>query len=162
MRIAWIAVVGMAVCMHGHAAGKAEKCPRDYRGLAVAAKVEAAVRPGDRPVSVFVTLYNGGQDTAALGPLMVLTWHWLDLEIIDPSGRKLDYRGPEYKLIYDENERVKLDPGYFWGTRIDGLEKDYDLGKPGTYRLRAIYGRGPMAQCERGTIVSDPVTFEVK
>lgn len=162
MRAAWIAVVGMAVCMHGHAAGKAEKCPREYRGLKVVAKMAAPVLARNRPVSVFISVYNGGKETVPLRPFVHLTWYWLDLEITDPAGRLLDYHGVEGKIIYDEAERTPLRPGHSWDARIDGLHRSYDLDKPGRYRLRAMYGRGPMAECTRGTIVSEPVWFDVK
>lgn len=57
---------------------------------------------------------------------------------------------------------MTLDPGYFWGRRIDDLRASYTLATPGRYRIRAIYGVSPLGECSQGSIVSDPVSFDVR
>jgi hypothetical protein len=162
MRAVLFVASALFACLHGHAAGNVEKCPKAYRGLEVQARLQGSVLARNQPVPVVVTLHNGGTSEVRLRSYMEPASYWLNFEVIGPAGREIPYTGTEYKIIDDGTRRMTLDPGYFWGRRIDDLRELYDLTKPGRYRIRAIYGVSPMGRCRHGSIVSDPVSFEVK
>ena len=152
----------LVICLHCHAAANVEKCPQAYKGLEVRANVSGHVLSRDQPIPVVVTIHNGSTEAVRLQSYMELTYHWLNFEVIGPAGKQIPYRGPSYKSIDDGSRGLTLGPGYSWGRGINDLRDSYDLTKPGRYRLRAIYGVAPGGECVRGSLVSAPVSFEVR
>ena len=161
MRTVFFMAIALAACQCRAAVGTVEKCPKAYAGLKVEVQMRDSVLPRGQPIPVIVTLHNGGTLSFHLRPYMEPTWYWLSFEIYGPAGQKIPWRGTEVNII-DDGTRMTLDPGYFWGRRIDDLRDSYALATPGRYRIRAIYGISPLGECSHGSIVSDPVSFEVR
>lgn len=161
MRTVFFTAIALALCLRCEAAGNEPKCPRAYAGLKVQVEMRDSILLHGQPIPVVVTLHNGSTRSVRLRPYMEPSSYWLDFEIYGPAGQKISWMGTEVKII-DDGTRMKLDPGYFWGRRIDDLRDSYALAAPGRYRIRAIYGVSPLGECSHGSIVSDPVSFEVK
>lgn len=121
---------------------------------------DSHVRLG-KPVALHVVLENSGRSQLKLPTPMAPHYYWLRLEARNRQGKVLDWRGPELKLLYSEDERVAIDPGYSYGRSFKNLEKDFDLSKPGTYAIRAIWGIGPDGKCAWGKYTSPEFILHV-
>jgi hypothetical protein len=107
-----------------------------------------------KPVALHVVVENTGQSQLKLPVPMQPYWYWLRLEARDGQGKILDWHGPELKLLYSDDDRVSIDPGYSYGRSFKNLEEDFDFSKLGTYSIRAIWGIGPDAKCALGKYTS--------
>jgi hypothetical protein len=107
-----------------------------------------------KPVALHVVLENTGHSQLKLLTPMEPYWYWLRLEARNEQGKRLDWRGPELKLLYSEDDRVAIEPGYSYGRSFKNLEEDFDFSKPGTYSIRATWGIGPDAKCAWGKYTS--------
>ena len=107
-----------------------------------------------KPVALNVVVENTGRSQLKLPTPMEPYWYWLRLEARNEQGKILEWRGPELKLLYSEEDRVSIDPGYSYGRFFKNLEKDLDFSKPGTYSIRAVWGIGPDGKCAWGQYTS--------
>jgi hypothetical protein len=107
-----------------------------------------------KPIALDVVVKNTGRSQLKLPAPMEPYWYWLRLEARDEQGKLLDWRGPELKLLYSEDEQVSIDPGYRQGSSLKNLEKALDFSRPGTYSIRAIWGIGPDGKCASGKYTS--------
>jgi hypothetical protein len=124
-------------------------CTSSPRSLQVRIFGDSHVRLG-KPVALNVVVENIGRRELKLPVLMEPYWYWLRLEAKNAQGKVVEWRGPELKLIYSDNARVSIDPGYSYGRSFGNLEKDLDFSQPGKYAIRAIWGIGPDGNCRWG------------
>jgi hypothetical protein len=105
-------------------------------------------------ISLSLKIINNGFEPVSLSPHMELEYYWIRFDVVDSSGMRVRWLGPEIKLI-ETPDRVMLYKGYYWGRQFAHIEKSYDLSRVGTYRIRAVYGVGPDGVCSNGMAVSD-------
>jgi hypothetical protein len=105
-------------------------------------------------ISLSLKIINNGFEPVFLSPQMELEYYWIRFDVVDSSGMKVRWLGPEINLI-EITDRVMLYKGYYWGRQFAHIEKSYDLSRVGAYRVRAVYGVGPDGVCSNGMAVSD-------
>jgi len=81
-------------------------------------------------------------------------YYWLKFEVRSEQGKLLQWRGPMLKLLYSEEERVSVSPGYSYGRFFNNFEENFDFSKPGKYSIRATWGVGPDGDCMWGKYTS--------
>ncbi|VXB14433.1 exported hypothetical protein [Massilia sp. 9I] len=123
-------------------------CASGKQSLRVKIFGDSRVRLG-KPVSLNVLVENTGQSELKLPKPMVPRYYWLRFQVRNEQGKVLEWRGPEPKLLY-ENERVSLYPEYSYGRFFNNLEEALDFSKPGKYSIRATWGIGPDGNCASG------------
>jgi hypothetical protein len=107
-----------------------------------------------KPVALHVVVENTGRSQLKMPTPMEPYWYWLRFEARNEQGKILDWHGPELKLLYSDDDRISISPGYSYGRSFKNLEEDLDLSKPGTYSIRAIWGIGPDGKCAWGKYTS--------
>lgn len=121
----------------------------------VAKKLNFNVRES---IDLALTITNVGRDFIRLPNFVELESYWLRFEVINQKNERVKWLGPEVKII-ENNSRVTLEPGYYWGRPYLGFEKLYDLSAVGKYRIRAVYGIGPDGKCPLGMGVSNSLNL---
>lgn len=107
-----------------------------------------------KPVALHVLVENTGQNQLELPTPMEPHYYWLRFEVRNEQGKVLQWRGPEPKLVYSEDERVALSSGYSYGRLFNNFEENLDFSKPGKYSIRATWGIGPDGTCAWGKYTS--------
>jgi hypothetical protein len=135
-------------------------CKRGSGRLLVRLTASKSSIPRKGEVDFDVNVRNVGEDDISLPALMVLEYYWLKFEIVDERGNLVPYVGPERKML-GIDERLLLSPNYSYGRLVQNVEREYDLSKPGKFRVRAIYGIGPDGYCHFGMYVSNYVNLQI-
>lgn len=136
-------------------------CRLDGKALSVTLAAQQTIVKKDAPIRLTVTVKNISEKHISLPPYMEPVYYWLRFDATDDKGRKLEWHGPEVKLL-ETGERVLLYPGYHWGRTFEHLEKEFDMKKPGKYKIRAVYGVGPDGHCPLGRHMSKLISILVK
>lgn len=107
-------------------------------------------------------------------PMDPINHSWF--EVAGPDGEEVRYQGvcPSYAAQQPSDENtVLLRRGSFFGrTHADlgrnldlvkpGAFRDFDLRKPGTYKVRWFYETDPAEGVWHGKLISNEVTFEIR
>lgn len=115
----------------------------------------------NKPVALHIVVENTGRSRLKLPAPMEPHYYWLRLEARNEEGKTLVWHGPELKLLYSDDDRISINPGYSYGRSFRNLEKDLDFSKPGTYSIRAIWGIGPDGNCAWGKYTSGEFMLHV-
>jgi hypothetical protein len=135
-------------------------CASGKLALRVKISGDSHVRLG-KPVALDVFVKNTGQSELKLPMPMVPHYYWLRFDVRNEQGKVLQWRGPEYKLVYSDDERVSVSPGYSYGRFFNNFEENVDFSKPGKYSIRAIWGIGPDGNCAWGKHTSQEFILHV-
>lgn len=136
------------------------ECARSKLSLQVKIFGDTHVRL-NKPVALHVVVENTGHSQLKLPTPMEPHYYWLRLEAKNEQGKILAWHGPELKLLYSDDDRVTINPGYSYGRSFRNLEEDLDFSQPGTYSIRAIWGIGPDGNCAWGKYTSGEFTLHV-
>lgn len=71
--------------------------------------------------------------------------HYLAFEVRDEQGKVLEFVGALVRLRVDPKDVIRLGPASILEARFD-LAQLYDLSRPGTYSVTAVYGRPPTSR----------------
>jgi len=111
--------------------------------LVVACEDEKPAYTSTETVSLRVTIENRG--TSIFYVYRPLEWGWTGLwfHLLDAAGKPVTLRETIVAPlppppVGDKSQLIGLDPGYFYGRRIQFALSDYDL-KPGTYFIAFTY-----------------------
>lgn len=118
------------------------------------------------PLNVALTL-EVTKDQSVIVPSVLIVGGNVGIEVFDPSGDRLPYRGKKYKLMPFKREQfLSLAPTYHFGRTMN-LGEFFSFTTRGKYRVRVSFSNADSGQKHglsawTGEVIADEVSIEVE